>query len=102
MFDRLGWLTVNQLISYHTLISVFKIRSCGEPEYLAQKLKTDSRNGRIIIPNYDLRLAMKSFSFRGANQWNSLPTSMRNTVKIGTFKKNLRKWILVNIPRFLD
>ena len=60
MFDRLDWLTVNQLIAYHTF---FKIRSCGEPEYLSEILRQDNRNGSIIIPNSDLTLAKKSFSF---------------------------------------
>ena len=32
MFDKLGWLTVKQLIFYHTVIAVFKIRSSREPE----------------------------------------------------------------------
>ena len=31
MFDTLGWLSVNQLIFYHTVISIFKIRSFKEP-----------------------------------------------------------------------
>ena len=102
MFDTLGWLTVNQLVSYPTLITIFKIRDSSEPEYLAKFLKDDSRTGRLIIPNIDLGLARKSFTFRGADQWNLLPCSLRTTFKIGEFKKNLRKWIMDNIPRFLD
>ena len=42
MFDTLGWMTVNQLVSYHTLITIFKIRNSSEPEYLARFLKDDS------------------------------------------------------------
>ena len=102
MFDTLGWMTVNQLVSYHTLITIFKIRNSSEPEYLARFLKDDSRTGRLIIPNIDLGLARKSFTFRGADQWNLLPCSLRTTSKIGEFKKKLRKWIMDNIPRFLD
>ena len=53
MFSKLGWLTVNQLIHYHSVISIFKIRSSMEPEYLAgifhprqQKLQNcDSKPG---------------------------------------------------------
>ena len=102
LYDKLGWLTVNQLIVYHTLVLVFKIRSCSEPEYLALKMKNDSRNGRIIVPHVNLQLAQRSFSFRGAVQWNGLPVYIRNLVKIGAFKKNLRQWIQNNIPRFSD
>ena len=49
MYDRLGWLSVNQLIVYHSIIAVFKIRSSREPEHLASILTRDSRNSRIII-----------------------------------------------------
>ena len=33
MFNKLGWLTVSQLIFYHSVISVHKIRNSREPEY---------------------------------------------------------------------
>ena len=93
---------MNQLISYHSLIAVFKIRSSGEPEYLAQFLSNDSRNDRIVIQNQDLTLTTKSFVFRGSDQWNQLPLKLRKEVKIGTFKKNLRNWISGNVSQFLD
>ena len=54
MYSRLKWLTVKQLIAYHTLLTVFKIRQTGEPEYFASFLQEDSRTGRIILPNTQL------------------------------------------------
>ena len=62
MFDKLGWLTVNQLIFYHTVIAVFKIRSSKEPEHLDIILSNDSRNSRLIIPNLNLKITQKSFT----------------------------------------
>ena len=102
MFDKLGWLTITQLEFYHSVISVFKIRSSGEPEYLAARLSRDSRNGRIIIPTMELRLTQNSFTVRGAANWNRLPENVRRQLKIGIFKKLVRKWILENISRFPD
>ena len=102
MFDRLDWLTVNQLIAYHTLIQVYKIRLCKEPEYLATILINDNRNGHILIPNTELTLAKKSFSFRGATLWNSLPVNIRSNSKIGIFKRQCRKWVKECVPRFPD
>ena len=102
MFDKLQWMTVNQLISYHTLLTVFKVRTSGEPEYLAEFLQNSSRSGRILRHNTDLSLAMKSFTYRGSALWNDLPYSVRNSIKIGNFKKRLKPWIFSNIPRFLD
>ena len=102
LFNRLGWLTVNQLIFYHSVISIFKIRSSNEPEYLAEIFSKDSRNERIVIPNIDLRLTQNSFTLRGANSWNLLPLNLRKQSKIGSFKKLARKWICENVPRFLE
>ena len=102
MFNKLGWLTINQLVFYHTVIQVFKIRSNSEPEYLAAVLKHDNRNRRILIPNLDLRIAQDSFTVRGAQSWNLLPPSIREQGRISTFKKLVKKWVQENIQRFLD
>ena len=102
MYDKVEWLTVNQLIVYHTLITVFKVRKNNEPEYLAAKLKNDTRTGRIFIPNTDLGLAQKSFIIRGSTNWNDLPQNIRTQPKIGIFKKLAKKWIADNISRFVD
>ena len=102
MYEKTGWLTVNQLVVYHTVINVYKIRCNKEPEALYSMLAADSRNSRIIIPNMDLSLAQKGFSIRGAEYWNKLPLCARQNSKISQFKKQDRAWILSNVPRFLD
>ena len=102
LFDQLGRMSVAQLLVYHTILMVFKIRKSGEPEYLASFLKNDGRTGKIIVPNIKLGLTQKSFCFRGSDNWNSLPESLRTCVKIGTFKLGLKKWVLQNTSRFQD
>ena len=102
LYTRVKWLTVNQLVAYHTLITVFKIRKSGEPEYLAQFLKYDNVHHRIIIPNTQLSLAKKSFVWRGSAAFNSLSLGLRKCSKIGQFKVGAKQWVLENIPRFLD
>merc|ERR1711954_195671 len=42
MFEKLQWLSVNQLIFYHTVLTVYRIRQSEEPEYLASKLTMDN------------------------------------------------------------
>ena len=102
MYDQLGWLTVNQLIQYHTLLAVYRVRRTGEPEYLAESLCNDNRNDHIIVPKTKLTLFKKSFKFRGACAWNELPSSIRCLDNIGGFKKGVKTWIKANVPRFLD
>ena len=102
MYDMLDWLTVNQLVRYHTLLALYRISVSKEPEYLASSLCNDNRLGKIIVHITRLTLAMKSFKIRGAYNWNALPEDIRNTSKIGVFKKKLKIWIKFNVPRFLD
>ena len=66
MYDQLDWLTVKQLILYHTLLTVYRIRQAKEPEYLASILSNENHYGKIIIPNTRLTLYRKSFSYRGS------------------------------------
>ena len=102
MYDHLKWLTVNQLVFYHTVLTIFKIRSNREPEHLAEIFCKDSRNKRIMIPNWDLSLGQKSFRIRGAENWNLLPVQIRSQTKIGLFKNQVKKWTLEKIPKFLE
>ena len=102
MYDLLDWLSVNQLVRYHTLLAVYRIRMSREPEYLAASLCNDNMLGKIIIQNSKLTLAMKSFKIRGACNWNALPSEIRSLSKIGEFKSNVKRWIKRNVPRFLD
>ena len=81
---------------------MYKIRKNLEPEYLASMLTKDSRNRRIMIPNIDLGLAQKSFTMRGSESWNKLPENIRNQSKISIFKKMVKKWISLNIPKFKE
>ena len=100
MFLQTGWLTVRQLIQYHTALAIYRIRDSKEPEYLSKILLKENRVNKIIIPNTTLSLAKRSFCFRGAEEWNQLPEAVRSCGKIGVFKAKLKSWILENIPPF--
>ena len=100
MFQKLDWLTVSQLIAYHTLITVFRIRKSKEPEGLAHVLSLDSRQGRVIMPNSRHDIYRNSFIYRGSQLWNSLPSEVREYDKISSFKKRVRDWVKNNVNKF--
>ena len=101
LYTILSWLTVNQLVVFHRILAVYKIRSCKEPEYLATFLTEDNIRGNIVIPNTASSLFRKSFVVHGAELWNSLPHGLRQMANLQTFKKELKKWVLENVPQFL-
>ena len=100
MYSYLGWMSVNQLIFYHSALSTYRIRQSNQPEYLSSLLSNDGMTGRIIVPNTRLTLAKRSYCYRGAAQWNSIPENIRKMRKVSQFKVLLRKWILVNVTQF--
>jgi len=83
----LGWLTVKQLIAYHSLLHVYRIRQSCEPEYLFGILGTDNRNGRIYTPDGKLTIVQESFVNSGAKLRNSLPTDIRKSENVNQFKE---------------
>ena len=100
MYNNLGWLTVNQLVVFHSVLAVYQIRKAGEPEYLASILSNDNSRGNINIPNTNLTLAKKSFCYRGAEWWNIVPEQIRSIEKVISFKKEVRKWVGNNVVKF--
>ena len=68
MFDKIDWLTVRQLIAFHTLITVYRIRMSQEPEDLARMLKRDNHNGHIIMKKTRLETKLTKVK-KGVRKW---------------------------------
>ena len=102
IFNKINWLTVNQLIIYHTLLTVYKIRKTQEPEYLHAVLSRENIRNNIIIENTDLTLMRKSFTYRGSVCWNELPLQIKSIDNADKFKSSLKLWIQRNVNRFID
>ena len=102
IFRQTGWMTVKQLIFYHTSLCTFRIRSSHEPEYLAEIMNRNNTRNKIVIPHSRLTLAMNSYCFRGSSQWNRLPEAIRSSSSINCFKNQLKTWIHSHVPQFDD
>ena len=100
-----GWLSINQLIVYHSLVLVHKIRKERKPVYLADKLAINfnyrtrlaSSNGIRMCEKLESDMRKDSFVPRTSFEWNLLPVTLRNTKEIKTFKTDLRSWIKMNV-----
>ena len=100
-------LSIMQLTAFHTLTTVHRTISTGQPGYLASKfkLRSNERGGAfphrqlntVEIPQVNLTLSRGGFVFRGATLWNMLPGHMRAGMKAPAFKTALREWVRRNI-----
>ena len=111
LLQQTNWLSIRQLIHYHTLLQVWRTRSQSKPKYMDMKFNrefnyrtrgvaagTYAVDGYLQIPETKKALAKKGMMVRGRTLWNSMPRNL--TVFTGSlfnFKKELKKWIKVNI-----
>ena len=106
VLHQCGWLSVRQLVQYHSLLLLFKVKLQAKPEYFKAvfttefayrtRLATGMGIRRDDRTNYDV--TKRSFVLRTISIWNELPNSIRSAKTIAQFKKNLKSWIEVNIP----
>ena len=100
-----GWLSVRQMIFYHSMVLVFKIKQERKPTYLHEKLskvficstRLASSNAIKKTEKIDSDLRKDSFVPRSSTEWNSLPTKIRNLKELKNFKTELRSWIKKNV-----
>ena len=92
-----GDLSVQQLTDYTSLLAAQKSIFHQQPVYLAEKLKI--RNQNTIGPiHYKLSVSRGGFFYRAASLFNNLPSNLRSPMNPVLFKRQLKPWIIRNIP----
>ena len=102
LLDKVGWLSVRQLILYHTVLQAHKTLETGVPKPLYQSLSgTYPRNTRNAamgqIRQSNNFSSSSTFKHRAMQGYNSVPVSVR-TGSTSTVKRKLKQWIKSNIP----
>ena len=104
-YKQIGWLSLKQLVFYHTVLLIYKIRKNKEPTYLHEMFSSrhlyntrGAESGVIQIHGRPkLELTKLSFKWRGSAQFNQLPADIRLTECESTFKVRTKKWIMENL-----
>ena len=107
LMQMCGWMTVRQLVKYHTILMVHKTTMTKKPVYISNRLsrehpcRTRQESSGCIRLDQSFRsrtdLPRKSFRYRGAHDYNSIPPELRATASMTTFKTKLKKWIKMNV-----
>ena len=110
LLNQCGWLSIQQLVQYHSLVLMFKVRADKKPQYIYTRIGdyTTSRsrqeanrvNSRLLKDFRGLKseTARKTFIPRTVAHWNSLPIELRMIDDISSFKIQLKTWIQNNVP----
>ena len=94
--NKLNWITLDQKRNDNIAIMMFKILNGHAPAYLSQKFSfrnhgynTRSGSLHLNVPQPKTDSMKRSFAYRGAVCWNSLPHEHKHCTTLSTFKRIL-------------
>ena len=95
LLEESRYLSIHQLIAYHTLLKAFKVVMTREPVYLAKRFGLEQlgqvgcrarRRQLDIRVDFTLSIARFGFVYRGAQLWNMIPVDIKTAPSLGEFK----------------
>ena len=92
LLDKMNWLSIYQLAIYHSVLLLWKIKHKLEPKRTTEILKMSEKSKPRI------ELTSRIWSKIALNHCSKLDNDLKNTKKIGAFKRKLRNWIKINVP----
>lgn len=97
---RLHWLPIPYRILFKLAVITYKVRSTSSPSYLHNLVKEKTANctkrlrsmsaPMLVQPHTKNNISQRAFRNASPFVWNSLPTSVRNSLSLGTFKSRLK------------
>ena len=101
LLNQVNWLSVRQLVLYHTLVQIHKTITTRRPQSLYRSISSNfpyrtrsAVNGQIRV-NEDF--SQNSFKHRARQAYNRIPVDVR-TGSMETVKKKMKLWIKSNVP----
>lgn len=105
MLRVLDMLTVRQKILFNVYVFVFKIKNKLLPSYICDRVKffgdvhnyqTRHCNDFILLEKCNSSQMLNTVLFKGLHDFNGLPTHIKNTKKLDTFKILMRNFLKVD------
>lgn len=101
LLDKYKFLNFNHLKTFKNCCLIYKVLNGSAPPPLGEFIKKRSSNSSTrSLTRGDCEVQFRKSSFsqnvlsvKGCGAWNSLPTSVRDSTSIITFKKRLKEWL---------
>ena len=91
LMESVGWLSAKELIVYHTLVMGWEIIKLNTPQCLSE-LKERQPDNNVTTTSPRLMNTSLRLRWRVCNEWNKLPSELRQINILPRFKTNLKKW----------
>ena len=89
LMTQYGWLYVSELIILHSLTTLWKVVWLSSPFHLKLRISVDDDLKITTAPDR-LKITAKSYTWRSAHTWNSLPDEIRH-IWLAPLLKKFRK-----------
>ena len=101
ILQKVGWLSVRQLVEYHTILQAHKTMTTGLPRPLHVSLTIAHPYITRSTTSGDIRVrdgtSMSTFKYRAMVSYNRVPSNIKEG-NIQTIKRKLKQWVLKSIP----
>ena len=106
LLAQCGWLSIRQLVFFHSAVNIYKTIQTTKPQYIYNKLSMEFPYNTRLAQSESVRMGLgfqckleiteKSYLNRATVCFNKLPSKLRQIRKLETFKKQLKAWVLEN------
>ena len=100
LMTEFGWLYFKELVTFHSIVLLFKTVKSGKPVNLFTRLVVNP-DGTLFLPPGRLKIVRDSYMWRTVREWNTLPSYLISMTKLSVFKKNLKKFIIEGRPEII-
>ena len=121
LMQQCGWLSVKQLMIYHSLVLLHKVFKYQKPVYLYQKISSGSPHpntrqaaatsealealgvhSQPSAPSCEHSLTRKSWCWSSVSWYGQLPLSIWSEKKDKAFKTRLKDWVSENVEDWIE
>ncbi len=109
LLQQLHWLPVLYRVDFKILLITYKCKHSLAPQYLIELIKPannmkslrSSDDNTLLHIDFTNSVTMgdRAFSVYAPKQWNKLPTTLRNSKSVDSFKKDLKTYLFLRNRR---
>ena len=102
LLGRVGWLSVRQLIQFHTILQAHKTIKTGQPRPMFHSISTDHPRNTRSAASGQIRFGesfrtQSTFKYRALQWYNRVPVDVKMG-NLSTVKRKLKVWVKENVP----
>ena len=93
LMNRCGWLTIEEMTRYFSLVQMWKSCRLNVPIYFTGKVSL-TEDDLVSTGQPRLQFTAGTYRWKSVEHWNNLPEFLRGELRILRFKKGVRKFII--------